>query len=93
MNGVMADGRRISMTFAIGTFGNDRPIVTIMEEWTSPELKIMLLRKQSDPRSGEETTTVQNLSRAEPDANLFQPPSDYEIQDVPGLPNPRVMKR
>jgi len=93
MNGVMAEGRRHTLTFAVGTVGNDRPISNIVEEWTSSELKITLLKKQSDPRSGEETTTVQNLSRAEPDASLFQPPSDYEIQDAPGLPNPRVIKR
>jgi hypothetical protein len=35
----------------------------------------------SDPRSGEQTQKLINISRSEPDASLFQPPPDYTIVD------------
>jgi hypothetical protein len=50
----------------------------------SPELKIVVLRKTSDPRSGEDMLKTTNLNRAEPDAALFQPPPDYTIVDETG---------
>lgn len=52
--------------------------------WNSPELKIMLLSTRHDPRSGDDTTKLENLSRAEPDPALFQPPADYQIVDETG---------
>jgi len=52
------------------------------ETWISKELKIVVLLKSSDPRTGESRIT--NLSRAEPDASLFQPPPDYKVVDQTG---------
>ncbi|HEY7184787.1 MAG TPA: hypothetical protein VIC84_25345, partial [Blastocatellia bacterium] len=63
----------------VGTIGNDRPIETVNETWYSPELKIMILSKRGDPRFGESTYSVTNITRSEPYADLFQPPSDYKI--------------
>jgi hypothetical protein len=79
IEGVLAEGSRTTVTFPIGSVGNDRPVTTITETWTSPELKMVVLSKDSDPRSGESTTRLTNISRAEPDASLFQVPSDYTI--------------
>jgi len=42
----------------------------------------MILQDRSDPRSGETITKLQNVSRAQPDPSLFQPPPDYQILDV-----------
>jgi len=42
-------------------------------------LKMVVLSKNSDPRSGESTTRLTNISRAEPDPSLFQIPADYEV--------------
>jgi hypothetical protein len=39
-----------------------------------------MMTKYSDPRSGETTYRVTNISRAEPDATLFQVPADYSMQ-------------
>ena len=72
---------RTTTTFPIGAMGNDRPIVVVNESWFSPELKVQVLQKNSDPRSGESTTRLTNISRAEPDASLFQVPADYEIME------------
>jgi hypothetical protein len=86
IEGVLAEGSRTTVTYAIGAVGNDRPITTVSETWTSPELKTVLLSKNSDPRNGDSTTRLTNISRLEPDASLFQIPSDYEIvdQQTPG---------
>ena len=50
----------------------------------SRELKISVLSKHSDPRTGEMTFKIPNLSRAEPDASLFQPPPDYQVVEDNG---------
>jgi hypothetical protein len=81
IDGVLAEGARTTVTYPIGAAGNDRPITTVSETWTSPELKTVVLRKNSDPRSGESTTKLTNISRVEPDPSLFQIPSDYQIVD------------
>jgi TonB family protein len=81
VEGVECEGERGVTTMPVGTIGNDRPIETINETWYSPELKIMILSKRSDPRFGESTYSVTNITRAEPDAALFQAPSEYTLID------------
>jgi hypothetical protein len=74
MEGVAAEGTRMTRTYPQGSVGNDRPITTVSETWTSPELKIMILSKLSDPRQGDSTTMLINLSRTEPDPCCFRFP-------------------
>lgn len=81
---VLADGQRMTQTWAVGTQGNDRPFQTTFETWYSPELEVTVLDKNFDPRSGENSTKLINISRAEPPVSLFQPPPDYTIVDEPG---------
>jgi hypothetical protein len=81
IEGVLAEGSRTTVTYPVGAVGNDRPITTVSETWMSAELKMVVLLKNSDPRSGESTTRLTNISRAEPDASLFRIPSDYEVID------------
>lgn len=70
------------MTYPAGSMGNDGPITVVSEDWFSAELKVSVLSKSSDPRSGESTMKLTNLSQAEPDASLFQVPGDYTIEDA-----------
>ena len=81
IEGVSAEGSRTTMVYPVNFFGNDRPITTVSETWTAPDLKLTVLSKTSDPRSGERSTRLTNISRAEPDPALFEVPSDYEIID------------
>jgi hypothetical protein len=81
IEGVLAEGTRTTTTYPAGFFGNDRPVTTTNETWTSRELGMPVLTKMSDPRSGVTTMRLFNISRAEPDASLFQPPAGYEIID------------
>lgn len=81
IEGVQATGTRTTMTYPEGFFGNDRPIKTVSEFWTSPELKMMVLTTSSDPRYGESTMRMTNIVQAEPDPSLFDVPSDYQESD------------
>ncbi len=81
MEGLTVQGRRTTVTYAAGSIGNDRDIVTVSEIWTNTELRLMILQNRTDPRSGETTTKLENVSRAQPDPALFLPPPDYKIVD------------
>jgi hypothetical protein len=79
IDGIEAAGARIIGVIPTGAMGNDKPISTVTEIWTSPELKVVLLQTQTDPRMGDMTQKLVNISREEPDASLFRPPDDYRI--------------
>ena len=84
IEGVMAGGHRFTQTWPTGSQGNDRPFQTTSETWFSPDLKLTVLSKNSDPRSGENTMKLIHIDRSEPPADLFQPPPDYKIVDETG---------
>lgn len=81
IEGVECVGTRAVTAMPAGAIGNERPIETVNETWYSPELQMLILSKRSDPRFGESTYRVTNISRSEPDAALFQIPSEYTIID------------
>ena len=82
MEGLVVQGERRTVTYPAGSIGNDRDISNVSEIWSSKELRLMILQVHSDPRNGETTTRMENLSRAQPDPNLFLPPPDYKIVDA-----------
>jgi hypothetical protein len=86
IEGVYAEGTRITRVVPAGTMGNDRDITMVTETWRSPDLNIDVRTMTTDPRSGERTTQIKSLSRAEPDPALFQVPPDYKVQ-TPQAPN------
>lgn len=81
VEGVSATGSRDTSTIEAGEIGNDRPITITNERWMSPELQMEVKSVHSDPRMGETTHTVTNINRSEPDASLFQVPSDYKMDE------------
>jgi hypothetical protein len=81
IEGVEAQGSRSTHTIPAGDLGNDRTMTITSEAWRSPELREVLLQKSFDPRYGELTSRLTNLSRSEPDAALFEPPSAYKMVD------------
>ncbi len=83
IEGVLAEGTRMTVTHPVGFMGNDRPITTVTETWISPDLKTVLLSKVSDQRYGESVTKLTNIVVAEPDPALFQVPADYSIGEEP----------
>ena len=91
-DGVMAEGTRTTTTIPAGELGNEQPINIVSERWYSPELQVVVMTRHSDPRTGETTYRLSNISRAEPGANLFQVPSDYTVKEAPA-PGVRRMRR
>jgi hypothetical protein len=81
IEGVSAEGSRTTLTITAGEIGNELPINVVTETWFSPELKVLVLRKHSDPRQGERIYRLTNINRAEPDRSLFEVPADYTIKD------------
>ena len=84
IEGVPADGSRTTMTIPAGKIGNDQPIQIVNETWYSPDLQTTILSKRSDPRNGETTFKLTNISRTEPPRTLFDVPVDYKVSDSPG---------
>jgi len=85
IEGVAAEGTRVTFTIPAGKIGNERPIVTVNERWYSPELQTVVLSKNSDPRMGETTYRLNNIYRGEPDPSLFQVPADYTVNENQGF--------
>lgn len=81
IEGVEAEGTREVMTIPAGEMGNERPIEVVTERWVSTALQIDILRKHNDPRFGETTYKVTNLSRSEPARSLFEIPADYKVEN------------
>ena len=69
--GVQAEGVRVTRTFAPGAVGNERELEVVSETWFSKELGVVVYSKRTDPRLGETTYQMTNITRAEPDASLF----------------------
>jgi hypothetical protein len=82
VDGVRLEGRRITTTIPAGAIGNEWPITTSSEEWTSPELQVLVMTDRKDPRNGDSTYRLTHIVREEPAASLFQVPSDYTIQET-----------
>jgi TonB family protein len=82
IEGVEAEGTRVTHTIPAGAMGNERPIEATYERWYSKELQLDVLIKSVDPRSGESTQQMTNISLGEPDPALFEIPSDYTVQEI-----------
>jgi TonB family protein len=80
IEGVEAEGTRMTVTIQAGEIGNVLPIDVVNERWYSPELQTVIMTKQSDPRFGETVYRLANIDRSEPDKSLFQVPADYTVK-------------
>ena len=80
VNGVMAQGTRITQIIPTGKIGNDRPITVVNERWFSNDLQMLVKSTSSDPRFGDTTYQLTNIVQSAPDPWLFQIPADYTIR-------------
>jgi len=81
IEGVMAEGTRITLTIPAGEFDNEKPMVITHEEWYAPELHMIVLMKHNDPRFGETSFKLTNIMRGDPAPELFQLPNGYRVVD------------
>jgi hypothetical protein len=88
IEGVRSTGRKTTITIPAGQIGNNRPIEITDERWESPELKVLVLSRHHDPRTGDIEYRLTNVNRSEPAHDLFTVPSGYMIVDAPPLPPP-----
>jgi hypothetical protein len=82
--GVDAAGHRVTMTIPTGLLGNDRPMQVVDEVWESPDLKVVVYARRSDPRTGILEYRLTNLRRTEPPHDLFVIPANYSIEPGSG---------
>ncbi len=81
IEGVMAEGTRTTVTIPAGEFDNEQPLEIVHEQWYSPELQMVVLMKHNDPRFGETTFRLTNITRGEPAPDLFAEPQGYRTVD------------
>jgi hypothetical protein len=84
INGVTAQGTRITRTIPAGAIGNVKAIVVVTERWYSSELQTYVMTKKTDPVMGDTVTQLTNIQRQEPDASLFRVPADYAVSQGGG---------
>jgi hypothetical protein len=86
MEGVDVHGIRDTQTIpAEAAGGKDTTVVD--EYWYSEDLRLNMLVIHKDPRTGEQTTTVTQVSRSEPDPAIFEIPAGYKVTR-PGAAQP-----
>jgi hypothetical protein len=83
IHGIYAEATRTTQVIPADD-GHGADVVDVEETWVSPDLMIVVLRKDTstDPESDETTAEVVGLERNEPDAALFEIPADYTIVDA-----------
>ncbi len=79
IEGLEAQGTRRTMTIPAGQIGNDQPIEIVTERWYAPALQAVVLQTISDPRMGDRSFRLTNITRGEPAAASFQVPPDYKV--------------
>jgi len=82
-DGINAWGRRTLHIYPAGMFGNPVSFASLDECWYEERMGVDVLRRRSDPRSGEQVTELINLTRTEPDPAIFQPPLGYTRETLP----------
>jgi hypothetical protein len=81
IEGVQAEGTRLTRTIPAGQSGNERAIVVTIETWYSPDLQTVLISRTIDPRVGETVYKLTNIERTEPPRQLFEVPREYLLRD------------
>ncbi|MCU1301274.1 MAG: hypothetical protein JWQ87_1558 [Candidatus Sulfotelmatobacter sp.] len=79
--GINTVGVRETTITNAGTMGNDQPLTSLTEYWHSDQLGINLLSIRSSPFFGKQTFTITELTTGDPDAQMFEVPAGYKVND------------
>ena len=82
LEGVSVSVVKTTIVVPAGRVGNDAPITRTHETWTSPDMKLTLKEEWSDPRTGDKTVWLKDLSRVEPAAEMFRAPAGYKTKTL-----------
>jgi hypothetical protein len=77
MDGVPVHGIRETQTIPAESSSTGHEVTVTDEYWYSAELRINMVLKHNDPRTGSVTMTVTGVTRTEPDPALLQIPEGY----------------
>jgi hypothetical protein len=81
VNGVAADGTRVTQVVLAGQIGNNRDIHIVNERWYSGDLQLLVKTVNSDPRFGVTTYEMTKIVQGVQDPALFQIPADYTVSE------------
>ena len=79
--GLQLHGTRKERLVPASLSGTGKDITITDEYWLSAELNVYLIIRHNDPRSGEQTVGIVDISRSEPDPATFQIPARYKVVD------------
>jgi|SRR5580658_492217 hypothetical protein len=82
IDGINVVGTLETLTISAGVIGNSQALSITREFWYSPELQVNLAITRNDPREGTQVVRVHEVSRSEPDPNLFRVPEGYTVHDL-----------
>ena len=79
--GLSLRGTRKLRTVPAALSGTGREITITDDYWYSDDLKVYLVLRHNDPRTGEQIVGITKVDRQEPDPEIFQIPPAYKIVD------------
>lgn len=80
IGGIVTEGTRSSYTVSAGQT-HDKPVVVVHERWYSPDLRIVILETNDDPRSGSTRNELVHIIRGDPDFGQYHPPANYVVHE------------
>jgi hypothetical protein len=72
---------RETLTFYKQSIGNTKTILRVVDYWYSPDLGINVKVVRHDPRDGDQTLWLTDISRSAADPGYFKAPTGYRIID------------
>ena len=82
LEGVHVLGTQQVYTMPAGKVGNQRPVAITVQQWSSPELGIIVDKTTTASTGGQSHYHLTQLVQAEPDPALFTVPANYKINFV-----------
>lgn len=79
--GIDVQRSRETVTFYKQSVGNTKTILRVIDYWYSPDLGVNVKVVRHDPRDGDQTLWLTNISRTAADPSTFQVPSSYRVLD------------
>jgi hypothetical protein len=79
--GLVLHGTRKQRTIPATFSGTGKDVTITDDYWYSEDLKVYLVLKHNDPRTGEQVVGILDVDRKEPDAAMFRIPPEYKVVD------------
>ena len=77
--GLILHGTRKQRTVLATLSGTGHDVTITDDYWYSEDLKVYLVLKHNDPRSGEQIVGIVSVDRKEPDPSIFQITPAYKV--------------